>query len=119
MPNRLVKQVLENRTRPLEAISADVGQVIGNHIHARLLGIEPGAELVLSRDEDVKAFVVPNNKVSYKGEVMSLSAAALKALQEMGYKSTTVSGSGYWMFDGELLDERRVRLEAQQFENQP
>jgi len=41
----------------------------------------------------------------------------LKALQDMGYKSTSVSGSDYWMFDGELLDERRVRLEAAKFEN--
>jgi hypothetical protein len=80
------------------------------------LGINIGDTLVLSRAEEVTATVMPAGKVSYKGEIFSLSAAALKALQEMGYKSTAVSGSDYWMFEGELLDERRVRLESMQFE---
>jgi hypothetical protein len=71
---------------------------------------------MLARDESTTATVLDSGKVSYKGETMSLSGAALKALQEMGYKSTSVSGSAYWMFEGELLDERRRRLEAKQFE---
>lgn len=88
-------------------------------INLAALGINPGDILVLSRDEDVKVTVLAGGKVDYKGEPMSISAAALKALQEMGYKSTSVSGSDYWMFEGELLDERRIRLEAQQFDEQP
>ncbi len=88
-------------------------------INLAALGINPGDVLVLSRDEDVKVTVLAGGKVDYKGEPMSISAAALKALQEMGYKSTSVSGSDYWMFEGELLDERRVRLESQQFDEQP
>lgn len=88
-------------------------------INLAALGIQVGDELVLSRDENIKAVVLEGNKISYQGEVLSLSAAALKALQEMGYRSTSVSGSDYWMFEGELLDERRIRLEAQQFEESP
>ena len=88
-------------------------------INLAALGIQVGDELVLSRDENIKAVVLEGNKISYQGEVLSLSAAALKALQEMGYRSTSVSGSDYWMFEGELLDERRIRLEAQQFEEAP
>lgn len=88
-------------------------------INLAALGIQVGDELVLSRDENIKAVVLAGNKISYQGEVLSLSAAALKALQEMGYQSTSVSGSDYWMFEGELLDERRIRLEAQQFEEAP
>lgn len=88
-------------------------------INLAALGINPGDVLVLSRDEDVKVTVLSGGKVDYKGEPMSISAAALRALQEMGYKSTSVSGSDYWMFEGELLDERRVRLESQQFDEQP
>lgn len=87
-----------------------------SRINLSALGINIGDTLVLSRDEEVTATVMPAGKVSYKGEILSLSAAALKALQEMGYKSTAVSGSDYWMFEGELLDERRVRLESMQFE---
>lgn len=88
-------------------------------INLAALGIQVGDELVLSRDENIKAVVLEGNKISYQGEILSLSAAALKALQEMGYRSTSVSGSDYWMFEGELLDERRIRLEAQQFEEAP
>lgn len=88
-----------------------------SRINLSALGIHVGDILVLSRDETVTVTVLDGGKVNYKGETLSLSAAALKALQEMGYKSTSVSGSDYWMFDGELLDERRVRLEAAKFEN--
>lgn len=88
-------------------------------INLAALGIQVGDELVLSRDENIKAVVLEGNKISYQGEILSLSAAVLKALQEMGYRSTSVSGSDYWMFEGELLDERRIRLEAQQFEESP
>jgi hypothetical protein len=34
----------------------------------------------------------------------------------MGYQTPTASGSEYWMFDGELLDERRRRIETERFD---
>ena len=79
------------------------------------IGINPGNELFFSRDESISAFVVESGKVELENEVLSLSAAALKLLQRMGYKSQAASGSEYWIFDGELLDERRRRLEDEQF----
>ncbi|QFG31792.1 GIY-YIG nuclease family protein [Pseudomonas umsongensis] len=90
-----------------------------SRINLAALGIKAGDILVLARDETITAAVLDGGKVHFKGENMSLSGAALKALQDMGYKTTSVSGSDYWMFDGELLDERRVRLESKQFEEQP
>jgi hypothetical protein len=80
------------------------------------IGIHPGAVLTFSRDEARTATVVPENRVALDGGELSLAAAALKVLREMGYKSPTVSGSVYWMFEGELLDERRRRLEAERFD---
>jgi hypothetical protein len=71
--------------------------------------------LTLSRDDSVTATVADGGKVLYQTELLSLSAAALKALHKMGYTTPTASGSDYWMYDGELLDERRKRLEAKQF----
>ncbi len=70
---------------------------------------------MLSRDEDITATVIDNGNVDFKGEKMSLSAAALKALHSLGYTTISASGPGYWMFEGELLDERRRRMEAEQF----
>lgn len=80
------------------------------------IGLYPGNIIVCSRDETITATVTDNGKVDFQGEIMSLSAAALKALQQLGYKTTAASGSDYWMFDGETLDERRIRMEAEQFE---
>lgn len=81
------------------------------------LGIKAGDTLTLSRDENVTAIVIDDGKVNFQGENLSLSAAALKALRALGYTTPTASGSGYWMFDGELLDERRRKMEAEKFDD--
>jgi T5orf172 domain len=80
------------------------------------IGIKPGDVLSFSRDEGIKATVVENGRVNLTGEILSLAAAALKVLTSKGYRTPTASGSRYWMFDGELLDERRRRIEAEQFD---
>jgi hypothetical protein len=80
------------------------------------VGIKTGAILTFSRDEEITAEVAPEGKLLLNGELLSPSAAALKVLHQLGYRCPTANGSAYWMFDGELLDERRRRLEAEQFE---
>lgn len=80
------------------------------------LGIKPGDTLTFSREESITAVVQEGGKVLFDGEMFSLSAAALKVLHSLGYKTPAASGSEHWMFEGELLDERRKRLEAKQFE---
>lgn len=80
------------------------------------IGIKPGDTLYFSRDEAKTALVVDGGKVEFGGELLSLSAAALKILSSMGYRTPAARGSDYWMFDGELLDERRRRMEAEHFE---
>ncbi len=85
-------------------------------INLTQIGIKPGTILTFSRNEARTAVVLEGNKVTLDGELMSLSAAALKVLNQMGYQTPAASGSEYWMFDGELLDERRRRLEAEQFD---
>jgi hypothetical protein len=82
------------------------------------IGIYPGAILTFSRYESHTAKVIEGNKVELNGEEMSLSGAALKILQLLNFKTPAASGSAYWMFEGELLDERRRRLEAEQFNEQ-
>lgn len=80
------------------------------------LGIKPGETLTFSRDETITAEVVEGGRVNFQGTIQSLSAAALTALHGLGYKTPSASGSDYWKYDGELLDELRRRLEAEQFE---
>ena len=80
------------------------------------LGITPGDTLTFSRDESITALVLEGGKIFYNEEALSLSAAALTVLHSLGFKTPSASGSEYWMYEGELLDERRKRLEAKQFE---
>lgn len=73
------------------------------------LGLPIGAQLFFDTT-DVLVTVEDNRKVLMKGEVMSLTAAAHQAGKDLG-----VSASGtpmlYWRYEGESLDERRVRLD--------
>ena len=80
------------------------------------IGIYSGDTLELSRDDSITVSVISGNRVIYQDEELSLSEAALRALQSLGYRTSSVSGSDYWMFEGETLDERRRRIEAEQFE---
>jgi hypothetical protein len=86
-----------------------------SNIKLEAISIHIGEKLYFSRDESVIATVIENNKVEFNGEDLSLSAAALKILKSMGYKTPTASGSDYWMYEGELLSERRTRLENEKF----
>lgn len=109
-------------TEPNDEIDTDDAKAIEkskskrSRIKLDALGIHPGDELSFSRDDSIKAVVTEGNKVNYNGDIMSLSASALMILHEKGYKTPTASGSDYWMFEGELLVERRNRLESENFE---
>ena len=78
------------------------------------LKIPADSILTFSKDPNVTCTVIANGKVKLEGEVMSPSAAALIALQRVGYKWSSVSGTDYWLFDGETLVARRLRLEDEQ-----
>lgn len=88
-------------------------------IRLSAIGVNPGAILTFSRDSSVTAIVVEDNKISLNGETLSLSRGALKVLHAMGYRTTAASGSDYWFFEGESLDERRRRIESERFDEPP
>lgn len=99
-----------------EQLALDKAKARRPRLRLDALGIKIGDTLMCSRGEAITATVVEDGKVEFNGEKMSLSAAALKALNSLGYKTTSVSGSDYWIFQDELLDERRKRLESEQFD---
>lgn len=76
------------------------------------LGIKPDDILTFSRDDTITTTVVDGGKVSFQGEILSLSAAAVKALRMLNYGTANANGALYWKFDDELLVERRQRIEA-------
>jgi len=72
--------------------------------------IPVGSAIVFSRDDSIKAKVLENNKIEFRGKTTSLSESAQKLL---GYKRG-VAGTLYWMYEDETLDERRQRMEAEE-----
>lgn len=78
-----------------------------------MVGIPAGAEIVFSRNENIKAKVIDNRFIELNGETTRLSASAQKLL---GY-DYGVAGTDYWMYEGETLDERRRRLEEKEMQD--
>ena len=75
-----------------------------------MVDIPLGAELYFSRDENIKAKVIGRSgseTIEYNGLPTSLSQATKDIL---GYHNS-VSGTAYWSYESETLDERRQRLE--------
>ena len=73
-----------------------------------------GTEIYFSRDETKKAKVInlhSAKSIEFNGEITSLSTSAQKLL---GYKYG-VAGTDYWMYEGETLDERRKRIEMEEY----
>ena len=81
-------------------------------IQLSAIGIKAGDVLKWCDDETVTAVVHHENDVTFEGDVMSMSRAARAVCTSRG-QCGDVSGSLKWMFDGETLDERRTRLEAE------
>nr|WP_280956807.1 GIY-YIG nuclease family protein [Acidimicrobium ferrooxidans] len=88
-----------------------------SNLRIEALDIPVGAVLTFSRDETMDVTVLPGNRVEFEGENLSLSAAAVKALQRIGLRTTSAQGGAYWMYGGETLEARRQRLEAVQFDD--
>ena len=75
--------------------------------------IPAGSLLLFSKGSDFTASVLDDTRIEFRGQATSLSASAATILQELGYTSTSVAGTEYWLFEGETLDDRRRRLEGQ------
>ncbi|MFY0681361.1 MAG: GIY-YIG nuclease family protein [Thalassovita sp.] len=79
----------------------------------RMVGISPGAELYHIKDENEICQVADAHRIEYQGEIQSLSQAALSVYHKLGFNWKSVSGPESWMFEGESLNARRLRLDAE------
>lgn len=65
-------------------------------------------------EADIKAkFITPALVKAGWDEVTSLSAAAQKALQNIGLNCKAVQGPMYWKYEDETLGEHRYRMETE------
>jgi hypothetical protein len=77
-----------------------------------MIGIKPGTELQLFKDPTILCRTVDDvNKVDFKGDITSLSDAAMQALQSIGIDWPTVAGPWEWAYQGKRLDEIRREIE--------
>lgn len=78
------------------------------------LRIPVNSILYFSKDDSVTSIVADenSNKIIFEGVKMSLSAAALQALHNIGYTWSTARGSDYWTYEDETLTTRRLELES-------
>jgi hypothetical protein len=77
-----------------------------------MLGIPAGATLTFLKDNNRTCTVLDHKKVEMDGEVMSVSGSALKVLRDLGYDWPTVSGWGYWCYNGKVLTELFSEIEV-------
>jgi hypothetical protein len=74
--------------------------------------IPVGSILEYVSDRSVICQVYDENNVDFKGTVCSPSKAAVLANNERGGKATALSGTAFWLFQGETLSSiRESRLE--------
>jgi hypothetical protein len=76
-----------------------------------MVDIAPGSVLTFSKDELITATVVDDKRIDFQGEITSTSAAATKLLHRIGWTLRAAQGPLYWVYEGETLAERRIRLE--------
>ena len=77
------------------------------------LGINPDCILTFTKDPSYTCQVVDDRNVLFKGEVCSLSKAALDVLRELGYDWNTVNGWAYWAYDDVTLSDRLHALKVE------
>ena len=104
-PERVVSALklaeIENITPKQDLVESKEDQKALNHVREqirakfnfKMVNIPVGAELVFSRDENIKAKVVDDKHIDFNNHITSLSTSAQKIL---GY-DYGVQGTAYWM----------------------
>ncbi|MHC8508221.1 MAG: GIY-YIG nuclease family protein [Rhodospirillales bacterium] len=81
------------------------------------LNIQKGAKLQFIRNESYTCCVVDDRKVEFEGQEDFLSPVTVDLLNsKFGTNRKTAQGPDYWLYKGELLTERRERLEKEERE---
>ena len=106
------EEVTPSRTAGIEsredAVALEKAKKRKSAFNFKMLDIPAGTELKFIRDEKVTCSVAPDQKhVIFKEKEMSSSEAAAQVLGSKWWPA----GSDYWTYDGEILSERRIRLE--------
>jgi len=70
-----------------------------------------GATLTFERNESITCRVLSDKNIEFEGKETTLSGAASILLERMGWKSPRVQGPLYWLYEGETVNSRRLKIE--------
>ncbi len=100
---------LPKQQSSFEELLAQLNQSIKRQppIQLEVLGLSPGSVLQFKLNPDVTCLVAPKNRVEFQGEVMSLSRAAVRALNSHGRSVKAARGPDYWFYEGQSLTTLR------------
>ena len=79
-----------------------------------MVKIPTGAELTFLRDESKRCTIEDDRHVRYQDRVLALSPLT----QELLDFSWMPTGYRYWIYEGETLSDRRIRLESEETEDE-
>lgn len=84
----------------------------GNKWRFKDLRIPVNSILYFSKNNSITSIVedANSNRIIFDGKKMSLSAAALKVLKNIGYNWSSARGSDYWVYEGKTLTARGLEL---------
>lgn len=91
--------------------SLDKERIIRSRFNFEMIDIPMGSTLTFTKDITKTTKVLDKQKIEFEGEVHSLSSSALEIVHSMGYTWSQISGPSYWVYEGETLTERRLRME--------
>lgn len=89
--------------KPIKMIEKDKSRK--NYFTFEGAGIKPNDILVFFNDGNITCRVLENNKVEFRGEIKSLSRAALTVWNEQGNDWPSIRGPRFWMYNGKLLTQ--------------
>jgi len=98
---------------PDDQRALDEARRVGGKYNMAMADIPVGTILEFVKAQSLTCTVSGKHDVEYEGQSMSLSKAALVAIQTLGYEWTSISGPEYWMYEGESLSHRRMRMETE------
>ena len=79
-----------------------------------MVDIEFGSELTFLKDENLTCRVTSDREIEFEGAPSSLNQVTLDLLNNRFEKSWgSVRGPDYWIYENEILTERRLRMESE------
>jgi len=77
-------------------------------------GIPVGAVLTSTQNPETTCVVIDESSVKYLDEIVSVSRAATLANRANGFTAAQISGTTYWLYEGETLSSIRSTREQEE-----